>query len=301
MDGEPRSAWRSAVPLAIGEFFVDPAANELCRDNASVRVRPLLMDVLLRLAATPGDVVTREQLIADVWLRRMVNDEVLSRAIAELRTALGDDAKQPRYIETLPKVGYRLIAAVATSAPVKAPARPRRWAAFAVVAIAASLLGLVGWMLLSGPSPEERLAKQLGHAESFAADEEGEFGPRFSPDGSQVVYAQVRGRESTLLLRDIAGNVVVRIAKPGTLMLAPVFHPDGKRIAFWRRNENAAASSSATSRQVPSARSSAARVPRARLPTSRPTASGSPFRSARVRSIRSGSRASASPTESSRC
>ncbi len=73
------------------------------------------MDVLLRLAVNAGTAVSRETLLADVWPRRMVNDEVLSRAVAELRTALGDDPKNPRYIETLPKVGYRLIAKVITT------------------------------------------------------------------------------------------------------------------------------------------------------------------------------------------
>ena len=71
---------------------------------------------LLRLAADAGSAVNRETLLNEVWPRRMVNDEVLSRAIAELRTALGDDPKHPRYIETLPKIGYRLIASVDSTA-----------------------------------------------------------------------------------------------------------------------------------------------------------------------------------------
>ncbi|MBK7473712.1 MAG: winged helix-turn-helix domain-containing protein [Betaproteobacteria bacterium] len=116
MTDTPKAPWRAASPLRIGAFLADPAANELHRDGRTERVRPLLMDVLLRLAAAPGAVITRDQLIVDVWPRRMVNDEVLSRAVAELRTLLGDDAKQPAYIETLPKVGYRLIAAAAVTA-----------------------------------------------------------------------------------------------------------------------------------------------------------------------------------------
>lgn len=107
-----KHAWRTTNLLTIGEFEVDPQSNELRRDTQTQRLRPILMDVLLRLAASPNEVIGREQLLTDVWSRRMVNDEVLSRAVAELRTLLSDDAKQPRYIETLPKVGYRLIAAV---------------------------------------------------------------------------------------------------------------------------------------------------------------------------------------------
>jgi len=109
-------SWRPDTQVRIGEFLADPASNEISAAGKTTRLRPILMDVLLRLAADAGSAVNRETLLNDVWPRRMVNDEVLSRAIAELRTALGDDPKHPRYIETLPKIGYRLIASVESTA-----------------------------------------------------------------------------------------------------------------------------------------------------------------------------------------
>lgn len=108
-------AWRDRPPLRLHSVDVRPASNEIVVAGTLVRLKPRLMDVLLRLAATPGEVVSREALLADAWPRRMVNDDVLSRAIADLRIALGDDAREPKFIETLPKVGYRLLA------PVTAP------------------------------------------------------------------------------------------------------------------------------------------------------------------------------------
>jgi DNA-binding winged helix-turn-helix (wHTH) protein/Tol biopolymer transport system component len=114
MEMPQKSSWRPTMEMRIGEFTAKPASNEICVNSVTTRLRPILMDVLLRLAVESGTVVSRETLLSEVWLRRMVNDEVLSRAIAELRTALGDDPKNPRYIETLPKVGYRLIAKVTT-------------------------------------------------------------------------------------------------------------------------------------------------------------------------------------------
>ena len=124
----PSPAPRSS-PLRIGEVEVYADSNEIHGVAGMVRLRPLLMQVLLRLATTPGVAVTREQLINDVWSRKIVNDEVLSRAIAELRIALDDDSREPRYIETLPKVGYRLVATVsrspAATAIAVADAQPR--------------------------------------------------------------------------------------------------------------------------------------------------------------------------------
>src|SRR5688572_5435863 len=70
------------------------------------------MQVLQALAETPGEVVTREQLVARVWPDVFVSDDVLHRAIRELRKAFGDDTAKPAYVETIRKRGYRLIAPV---------------------------------------------------------------------------------------------------------------------------------------------------------------------------------------------
>lgn len=111
---------RSRGPFRLFDVEVRPASNELVVGGRAKRVKPRLMDVLLRLAAEGTGVVTRETLLDEVWPRRMVNDEVLSRVIADLRAALGDDAREARFIETIPKVGYRLIAPVVALADAAA-------------------------------------------------------------------------------------------------------------------------------------------------------------------------------------
>ena len=73
------------------------------------------MQVLECLADKPGDVVTRDELVARVWPGVFVTDDVLHRAIRELRRAFGDETANPTYVETIRKRGYRLIA------PVRAP------------------------------------------------------------------------------------------------------------------------------------------------------------------------------------
>jgi TolB-like protein len=70
------------------------------------------MRVLVYLASHPGEVVTKEQLVEEVWDGAFVTDEALTYSIWELRKALGDDAKKPRFIQTVPKQGYCLIAPV---------------------------------------------------------------------------------------------------------------------------------------------------------------------------------------------
>lgn len=100
-------------PFRLGQWQVYPREGEL-RSGADVRqLQPKVMGVLCRLAVEPGELVSRDELVRDVWDGRAMSDEPLNRCIAELRSALGDDRSEPQYIETLPRRGYRLVANVA--------------------------------------------------------------------------------------------------------------------------------------------------------------------------------------------
>jgi len=115
--GRLAAEWRSwqATDLVIDGWLVQPMLNLLTRDGVSVRLRAQLMDLLVCLASRPGRVFRKDELLAEVWEGRWIADSGLSRCIAELRAAIGDDAQQPRVIQTIIKRGYRLIA------PVDAP------------------------------------------------------------------------------------------------------------------------------------------------------------------------------------
>lgn len=93
----------------MGEWLVKPLANKLICDTGDTRVEPKVMDLLVYLAARQGDVVTRNELLAAVWERVVVNEEALTRTISELRRALGDAGEDRKYIRTIPKRGYSLV------------------------------------------------------------------------------------------------------------------------------------------------------------------------------------------------
>lgn len=117
------------TPFTLGEWLVQPQLNRLSRPGfADVQLEPKMVDVLVRLARDPGDVVSREALIDAVWPKVFISESVLTRAIAGLRRALGDDARKPRFIETIAKRGYRLmcvepkpLSATASAAPARFP------------------------------------------------------------------------------------------------------------------------------------------------------------------------------------
>ena len=154
----PDNAGAARTTLRVGEWSVDPQANTLARDGQeATRLEPKAVEVLVRLARRPAEVVGRDELMADVWPGVVVGDDALTQAIIKLRKALGDDARQPRYIETISKRGYRLIAPVedaSESAPEPPAVAPpplvtrRRWAWAGALAVA--LLAALGVSLYVG-------------------------------------------------------------------------------------------------------------------------------------------------------
>ena len=107
----------------LGDWLVEPSLDRISRDGRVVQLRPRAMDVLGALAAAAGALAPKRRLIDAVWRTEFVSDHALTQVIAELRAALGDDAKNPTYIENIPRKGYRLVASVT---PVEAPIRPVR-------------------------------------------------------------------------------------------------------------------------------------------------------------------------------
>ena len=101
-----------AGPICIGEWRVNPAANEISRGGESVRLEARTMRLLLCLAERAGEVVSIDELLDEVWPGVTVSSDSVYQAVASLRRLLGDDAKQPAYIVTVPRMGYRMVAQV---------------------------------------------------------------------------------------------------------------------------------------------------------------------------------------------
>lgn len=140
----------------LGEWLVEPNLNFVTRNGEQHRLQPKVMRVLVCLAEA-GEVVPKERLMREVWTDTFVTDDVLTRSISELRKVFNDDPKQPRFIQTIPKGGYRLLlpatpvaatrdnghSETVAVAPPAAPA-PRirtRWIWIAVLVAVAIILG----------------------------------------------------------------------------------------------------------------------------------------------------------------
>jgi DNA-binding winged helix-turn-helix (wHTH) protein/Tfp pilus assembly protein PilF len=167
-----------AVPFRLGDWVVHPQDGTLRSGGASRRLEPQVMDLLVFLASRSGGVVSKQEILDHVWKGSLVSDDALTGAIYQLRKALGDDARRPRFIETIPKRGYRLlVAAGAPDAPAAESAgrRPAGWSLAAVLAVLA-LAGTAAWYVAArAPAAPEAASQDAGGvpAEALEAYQKG--------------------------------------------------------------------------------------------------------------------------------
>jgi transcriptional activator of cad operon len=115
----------TAIPLRIGAWCVNPISGQISRAGETVRIEARTMRLLLCLAERAGEVVSIDELLNQAWSGVVVTPDSVYQAVASLRRQLGDDAKEPAYIATVPRLGYRMVAAVTpwTEEPI-APMAP---------------------------------------------------------------------------------------------------------------------------------------------------------------------------------
>lgn len=210
----------------LNEWTVDPATRMLSGEGGRQVIEPRLMAILVRLAREPGSVVSKDELTASAWPDEFVNDLALTRAIYDLRQALGDDPKAPRYIETIRKGGYRLVAMVQ---PVAPQVQKRKvWGWLIGVAACAAIAFAARPQQLKAPVREFPLTSMPGR----------EIAPALSPDGTRLAFAWNGGEKSSfsIYVKELKSGRMVRVSQSPTSDSLPAWSPDGRRIAFVRND-----------------------------------------------------------------
>ena len=149
--------------------MLDPADRQLCRDGAPVELNARYLDALTLLVSEQGRLVTKDRFLDEVWRGVPVTDEALTQCIRTLRRQLGDDAARPRFIETVPKHGYRFVAPVdGDEAPGLAAPRAVRWSAGQTLLLGAAgtvgggIAGFVGGLFYGFAGASQPLAPGMG-------------------------------------------------------------------------------------------------------------------------------------------
>lgn len=198
----------------LGEWVVDAAGNRLLRGNEVQPLRHKAMALLVLLARHPGQTVTRDEIVDAVWDgNRFVAPKAINTAVWTMRQALGDDSETPRYVETVAKKGYRLIAPVRPLGPaieVPAPEPPRRRKTpaarplTALAAVAATAAAVV-WAWHTQVPPPGAVAA-LPVVTPLTQNPGIEYVGRLSPDGRQLAFGWWQGQG--------VGQLYLRAAEP---------------------------------------------------------------------------------------
>jgi DNA-binding winged helix-turn-helix (wHTH) protein len=250
--------------VSFGEFELDVETAEL-RNNGSKAVLPgQPFQILVTLLGRPGQLITREELKKQLWPSdTFVDFDVsLNKAVNRLREALGDSAEHPRFIETLPRKGYRFIGVIGngtsrgltnsavTDRPVpvknqaittdtahhRLPLRATvlKYALGAVITI--PVVALVSYAVskwLKSHHPDLSRVQITKLTDSGNAHE-----VAISPDGRYVIYSLSSGEKESLRLRQVATRSDVEILPPGPGFHGLTFSPDGNYVYFVRSDAN---------------------------------------------------------------
>ena len=256
------SAAQVASVIRFGVFELDARSGELRRSGVLLNLQDQPLKVLECLLERPGEIVTREALRQRLWPGDTFVDfeQGVNAAVKRLRETLADSAESPRFVETLPRRGYRFIAPVerddrdrpglGPSAPdhhaslmgkqappaiVKTPpAGARRWrhGLVAAGAIALVLLTIAAWQRRA---PAETPAAPLSLI-ALTTLTGSEYGPTFSPDGREVAFAWDGEQQdnSDIYVKLVGSSEVRRLTTHPAVDSAPQWSPNGKWIAYAR-------------------------------------------------------------------
>lgn len=237
------------APLVrFGLFEANLATGELFKNGVRVKLQEQPFRLLAMLLERPGELVTRDELQAALWPAAEFGEfeQGLNTAIRKVRQALGDDAQNPRFVETLPRKGYRFLAPVQTSgaapadppadppAPVPAPTAPPPSRRFGLlIAVAVLALGAAALWIVRRPSQLEPVPFDPVPLTSLPGLERG---PAFSPDGRQIAFGWTGESAGPfdIYIKDIHSEKVTRLTNGHPYAFGAAWSPDGRHIAFAR-------------------------------------------------------------------
>jgi len=203
-----------------GFVFCDQQQS-LTHDGKKQQLEPILVELLAYFCQHPDKIISRDELVAAVWLGRTVTDSAVNRAITKLRRCFADDAKAPRFIATFPKKGYKFIAVVGkltpddnanglhskTSYPASKSNRTvaNRYPLYIAIALIGIAIGLF-W-----PKADRDTALLITQVKRLTHSAGQEWQPRISPDQQYLAYTEIVANKMQLFIKQLADGRTVEV------------------------------------------------------------------------------------------
>lgn len=227
-----------------GFVFCDQQQS-LTHNGKTQQLEPILVALLAYFCQQPDKIISRDELIAEVWLGRTVTDSAVNRAITKLRRCFADDARTPRFVATFPKKGYKFIAVAQRITPpptaalhvdnITQPAQSDRrktaakfmlYSAVAVIAVAIGLLWQQG---------SHHAAAVFTAAKPLTRSAGQEWQPRLSPDQQYLTYTEITANNMQLFIKQLADGSTVEVmpqAEADAWVGPASWSPAGDKIVY---------------------------------------------------------------------
>lgn len=220
----------------FGGWHFDPTDGQLHSKNKQVRLQPRLAKLLAILIANQGTLLSRQQLIESLWPNKAINEDALSRCIAELRATLGDNRTAPSFIETVPKKGYRFIEPAKTATATKLFLQNPKTFPFAIIF---GVLLFISLILLTWKSPDtatsqdiSRLVKSaLVKSHRVTADDLLEQQPALANNGQKIAFSISHEQQLKIRIINTSGEIIHQFSNDEYHLLSPTFSPDDSALA----------------------------------------------------------------------
>ena len=246
----------------LGPWLVQPDLNRISGPDGDSSLEPRVMLVLLCLAKRPGEVWSRQVLLDEIWKDSIVGEEILTRAISELRRVFGDKARDPRFIETIRHHGYRLIEtpqplakealsplsetepepaleaqpeAITESQPLPAvTAQKSSFKKYLIPSLILALAVVVGGKMIS-PNPNvNQPGSTFTPAVPLTSFPGREWHPALSADGTRVafVWSGPEDESTDIYVKQRNSETLLRLTDTSDWVAWPTWSPDGQTVAF---------------------------------------------------------------------
>jgi Tol biopolymer transport system component/DNA-binding winged helix-turn-helix (wHTH) protein len=247
-----------AIKRRWDDFVLDLDGYRLERNGVPLSLEPKAFNLLVLMVARPGHLFTKQEIFDAIWPDTAVTDHALTRVVAQLRRVLKDEAREARYIETVPTRGYRWLptlqpidgpahpidpqpAAVIESMPSTPASRPNHVAGLAATLVLATLvIGMLAWMQASTPVTAEPTHLTTPPARSdvrwpvqLTTHQGLDLHPAMSPAGDALAYVSDRGGTLEIYVRALGGaSSDTALTSDGANNVQPAWSPDGRTIAY---------------------------------------------------------------------
>jgi DNA-binding winged helix-turn-helix (wHTH) protein/Tol biopolymer transport system component len=218
----------SSENFTIGGYKVSPKTRTITINSEQVQLQPKVMGLLCYLSQNANKVISRDELIQHVWKGSVVSDDAIHRTISILRSVLKDNPKKPKYLETIPKTGYRIIAPVKyeKSLVENIKTQPVGFKTLSVLVLA--LIGVAAIVFLTlRKSDKPLIIPKFSYLTSHIGLE---YAPQFSPVSNEILYSQYnKGWEGIFTIDSNIGSTAKRL-NIDSKNIDSIWSPDGKAI-----------------------------------------------------------------------